>query len=100
MECDISSIEREAETLSPPQLLGFGEDTSHRIYAWAPRSEVVYLQAVFDAYEGVGRIRTERHDESRDRSLLLILCTPSNYSTALDLLRHLSTELSSPIEIV
>ena len=33
-----------------------------RLYYWVPRSEVVYIQAVMDAYEGLARLRTERHD--------------------------------------
>jgi hypothetical protein len=71
---------------------------SERLYAWVSRSEVVYLQAIFDAYEGWGRVRTERHEG--DRSLLLFLVTSSQKSNALDLLRQISTEIVGGLEWV
>lgn len=70
-----------------------------RIYFWMPRSEVVYFQAIFDAYEGMGRVRTERHD-ARDRSLVLILTTPSQEKNVRDFLRHFETEIHGQIEFV
>jgi hypothetical protein len=75
-----------------------GSTESIRLYVWAPRSEVVFIQAVFDAHEGLGRIRTERHDN--DRSLLLFLCTPDQKESVLSFLRHISEEVSQPLEIV
>ena len=75
-----------------------GSAESIRLYAWAPRSEVVYIQAVFDAQEGLGRIRTERHDG--ERSLLLFLCTPEQKEAVLSFLRHICEEISQPLEIV
>lgn len=71
---------------------------STRIYAWVPRSEVVYLQAVFDAYEGLGRIRTEKH--SNDRSMILIMTTSEQEIHVRDFLRHLQNEMSGQIEFV
>ena len=85
---------------------------NERIYAWVPRTEVVFLQAVIDAYEGLARVRTERHesssqgkdpstvDKDKDRSLLLFLLQPSRKEEFLDLLHHLSDELSAPVILV
>lgn len=74
-------------------------DQSVRIYFWMSRSEVVFLQAVLDAYEGLGRVRTERHDD-KDRSLLLIITTISQESIVRDFLRHFESEIEGQIEFV
>jgi len=79
-------------------MISVGDSESIRLYAWAPRSEVAFIQAIFDAHEGLGRIRTERHDG--DKSLLLFLCTPTQKETVLSFLRHISEEVSQPLEIV
>ncbi len=73
-------------------------EPSERVYVWAPRSEVVYLQAVIDAYEGLARVRTERHEG--DRSLLLLLSPPSRKAELHDFLRHIKEELNGPLEIL
>ncbi len=71
---------------------------TNRLYVWSPRSEVAFIQAIFDAYEGVGRIRTERHEN--DRSLLLVLTSPSQKDFALDLLRQIEKEITGQINFV
>lgn len=67
-------------------------------YAWVPRSEVVYIQAVTDAYEGLARIRTERHDG--DRSLLMFMMSKSREEEFLDFLRHFQNEISGRIDLI
>ena len=70
-----------------------------RIYAWAPRSEVVYIQAVIDAYEGLARVRTERHEG--DKSLILFMSQESQREQLFDILQHLNSEISgSNIEYI
>lgn len=61
-------------------------------YLWVPRSEVVYIQAIVDASEGLARVRTERHEG--DRSLLMFMVQPSRYEELLGLLRHMESEVS------
>jgi len=84
--------------LSPDNNLRFNSDNNLRLYAWAPRHEVVYLQSILDAYEGLVRVRTEKHNG--DQSLLLFLVQPSQLDELKDLLRHLSLELSEPINLI
>jgi hypothetical protein len=67
-------------------------------YAWVPRSEVVYLQAVVDAYEGLTRIRTERHD--KNRSLLMFMVPASRLPEFHDFLRHIKNEIFGSIESI
>ncbi len=74
-------------------------DSANRIYAWVPRSEVVYLQAIFDAYEGLGRIRTERHSDD-GRSMILVMTTPEQNESARDFLRQIQNEMNGQIEFV
>jgi len=69
-----------------------------KIYAWVPRSEVVYLQAIFDAHEGLGRIRTEKHAD--DRSMILVMTTPDQEAAARDFLRQIQPEISGQIDFV
>ena len=67
-------------------------------YAWVGRSEVVYLQAVLDAYDGLARIRTERHD--KNRSLLMFMVSESRQMEFDDFLRHIQKEISGSIESI
>jgi hypothetical protein len=67
-------------------------------YAWVTRADVVMIQAITDAYEGIARIRTERHDG--DRSLLMFMTQPTQEEELLDLLRHLQDELSTRIDLI
>jgi len=71
---------------------------SVRIYVWVPRSEVAFLQAIFDAHEGLGRIRTERHDD-KGRSLLFIMTTESQKNSVNDFLRQIESEIQSETQI-
>lgn len=67
-----------------------------RLYYWVPRSEVVYLQAVLDAYEGLCRVRTERHEN--ERSLIVCLTPSSRASELVEMMQMLSSEISGPLE--
>ncbi|MDB5036858.1 MAG: hypothetical protein JWQ35_386 [Bacteriovoracaceae bacterium] len=69
-----------------------------RIYFWVPRSEVVFIQAVIDAYEGLARIRTERHQV--DRSLIMCLVQESRVTEFHDVMRNLTSEVIGKIESV
>jgi len=71
-----------------------------RIYAWVTRSEVAYLQAIIDAYEGIGRVRTEKHDLATNRSLLLFLVPPSRRSEFENLLKDLALQVAGGIEFI
>lgn len=64
---------------------------THRQYAWVPRSEVAWLQAIIDAQEGLARIRTEKHEDNR--SLLVFLIPPSRLQEFDDLMHHLSQDI-------
>ncbi len=64
-------------------------------YYWVPRDEVVYLQAVIDAYEGLARIRTERHQDNR--SLILCMVPEARQSELIDVMHHLSREVIGEI---
>lgn len=66
-----------------------------RFYFWVPRSEVVVLQAILDAYEGLVRIRTERHEA--DRSLIMCLVQESRASEFLDVMHHLKDEINGQL---
>ena len=66
-----------------------------RLYAWVPRSEVNYIQASLDGYDGLARLRTERHQN--DRSLLLFMVPPSRKIEFDDFLRQMTKDLSGPI---
>ncbi|MBN8555546.1 MAG: DUF4911 domain-containing protein [Deltaproteobacteria bacterium] len=68
------------------------------LYAWVDRSEVVYLQAILDAYDGLARIRTERHD--KNRSLLMFMVSESRQEELHDFLRHIQKEISGSIESI
>lgn len=67
-------------------------------YMWAPRSEVVFLQAILDAYEGLARVRTERHDNNR--SLLMFMIPTSRLTEFDDFLRHFKEEIFGFLESI
>jgi len=71
------------------------EAINHRLYFWVPRSEVVFIQAVTDAYEGLARIRTERHEN--ERSLIMCLVQETRRAEFIDVLQHLEKEVSGAI---
>lgn len=67
-------------------------------YAWVERSKVNEIQAITDAYEGLARIRTERHED--EKSLLMFLTNADQEAELLDLLRYLEKELSTRIDLI
>lgn len=69
-----------------------------RLYFWIPASEVGYLQAVIDAEDNLGRIRTERQHEGR--ALILLMSDWSRASEISELLRNLQQESDISIEFV
>lgn len=69
----------------------FGSHTNLRLYYWVPREEVAFIQSVIDAYEGLARLRTERHQG--DRSLLMCLVQESRSQEFCDVMRHLQNEV-------
>jgi hypothetical protein len=72
--------------------------TTERHYIWAPRKELAFIQSLVDAYEGVTRIRTEKHDG--DRSMLLFMVPPSQRSNFDDFVRQIRGEIQGPLDIV
>jgi hypothetical protein len=62
-----------------------------RLYYWVPRTEVAFIQSVIDAYEGLARLRTERHEG--ERSLLMCLVQESREKEFRDVMRHLQNEI-------
>jgi hypothetical protein len=61
-------------------------EKSVRLYRWAPRTEVAYLQSIIDSHEGIARVRTERHQDTE--SLLFFLTTESRKNELLRLLEY------------
>ena len=59
---------------------------------------MVYIQAVIDAYDGLARLRTEKHDGNR--SLVLVMTSESQKAQLLDALQHLRGEITGDIEII
>jgi hypothetical protein len=72
----------------PEDSLLWGEDNQAvAILLEVSRPDIVFFQALFESYEGVGTVRTM----NQERSILAILTTVSMAKSALQLLRNLST---------
>lgn len=62
-----------------------------RLYYWVPREEVAFIQSIVDAYEGLARLRTERHEG--ERSLLMCLVQESRAQEFRDVMHYLQEEI-------
>ena len=77
-------------------------DRTLRKYYWVPRSDLAFLQAVLDGHEGLGRMRTEKHDG--EKSLILVMVSekqlPELERMFSDLLRHDTIEIQEAISSI
>lgn len=58
-----------------------------RLYLWLERKEVVFFQSIIEAYEGLARVRTERHLGSS--SLIVVLYSSTREDEVYHAVRHL-----------
>ncbi|MCI5065343.1 DUF4911 domain-containing protein [bacterium] len=79
----------ESEHLIPAEAIAESED-SHTIFREVSRPSIVFFQALFESYEGLGTVRTE----DKTRGLITIHSTPSQKSDLIHLLSSLSREYS------
>ena len=73
----------------PPEAL-VEDKTSSTLLLDVERSQIVFFQALFESYEGIGTIRTL--DQSQ--GLISILTTPDCCGTVLEVLHSLPPEIS------
>lgn len=57
---------------------GFHRD--RRLYLWVPSAEVGFIQGLLDAEDNLARIRTERHEPLRSRSLIVLMYSSTRQS--------------------
>jgi|GEM_PF-1481474 hypothetical protein len=65
------------------------EESSVTLLLDVERSQIVFFQALFESYEGIGTIRTLE----QSRGLISILTTPDCCQTALEVLKTLPEEV-------